>query len=177
MKFSLQPKHYWIAGLIGAISITGAYMYIQVKKVLSYTLNFAGIRDVKIIDGQAKFNIIYDYENKANIDVILAEQEYDVFINDIYYTTLKNYASQNLLGGKKSVIAVAVNLDIKDISKTLKTNYLTLMALPQNVKILIKMKFKVKYGILKIPIKYDYTMTLKEIISWYLPQKSTNVTV
>jgi hypothetical protein len=39
---------------------------------------------------------------------------------------------------------------------------------------LIKMKFKVKYGILKIPIKYEYPLTLKEIISWYLPNQSSN---
>jgi LEA14-like dessication related protein len=174
MKFNLQAKHYWIAGLIGAVSLTGAYMYLQVRKILNYTLNFVSIKDLKYTNNVAKFNLIYNYENKANIDVVLAEQEYDVYINDVYYTTLRNYAPQKLFGGQKNIIAVAVVLDVKDIASKLKTNYLTLIALPQNVKILIKMKFKVKYGILKIPIKYEYPLTLKEIISWYLPNQSSN---
>ena len=174
MKFNIQNKHYWIAGLIGAISLTGAYMYLQVRKVLDYTLNYIGIKDLKYANNVASFNLIYQYENKANIDVVLAEQEYDIYINGVFYTTLRNYAPQKLFGGQKNIIAVAVVLNIKDIANKLKVNYLTLIALPQNVKIDIKMKFKVKYGIIKVPIKYDYPLTLKEIISWYLPNQQQN---
>ena len=175
MKFNLKPKHYWIAGLIGAISLTGAYMYIQVRKVLNYTLRYIGMRDVKISTSGVSVNFLYEYENKANIDVTLAEQEYEIYINGVYYTTLKNKAPQTLYGGKKSMIAVNMTLNYKEIGSKLKTNYLSLVASPQNIKILTKMKWKVKYGILKLPITYDYEVTLKEIISWYLPQNNQNV--
>ena len=172
MKFTLKPRHYWIAGLIGAISLTGAYMYIQVKKILSYTLNWVGVRDVKITTTDISMNFIYEYENKANIDVTLFEQEYEVFINGIYYTTLTNKAPQTLFGGKKSYIAVNLLLNYKEVAAKLKVNYLTLLTFPQNIKLLTKMKWKVKYGIIKIPITYPYEVTLKEVIGWYIPQKT-----
>jgi len=167
----LQPRHYWIAGLIGAVSLTGAYMYLQFKKVMSYTLNFVGIRDVKMTPQDISMNFVYEYENKSNIDVTLSEQQYEIYINGVYYTSLLNKAEVVLYGGRKNLIAVNLTLVYKDVASKLQTNYLSLVALPQNVKILVKMKWKVRYGILKVPISYPYEVTLKEIINWVVPTK------
>lgn len=164
-------RKYWIAGLIGAVTITGAYMYLQVKKVLEYSLKFVATRNLTIKTNGVSADFVYEYINKANIDVTLAKQEYDVFINGVFYTTLKNDVPNVLKGGQPSLVAFRMTLDYKEIGEKLKTNYLSLVALPQNVKILIKMKWKVRYGIIRVPISYDWELTLKEILNWYLPKK------
>ena len=164
-------RKYWIAGLIGAVTITGAYMYLQVKKVLDYTLKFLYARNVTIKTTGVSADFIYEYVNKANIDITIARQEYEIYINGTYYTTLKNEVPQVLKGGNPSLVSFRLNLDYKDVGEKLKTNYLSLVALPQNVKILVKMKWRVKYGIIPVPISYDWELTLKDILSWYLPKK------
>ena len=168
---NLNKKYYWIAGLIGAVSLTGGYMYLQVKKILDYTLDFIGVSNVKATTQDISMTFKYEYQNKANIDITIAEQEYLVYINDVYYATLKNTVPNVLYGGKKSEINVDLKLNYKEIANILKVNYLSLVALPQNVKIKTVMKWKVKYGFLKIPITYPYEVTLKEVIGWYIPKK------
>jgi len=164
-------RKYLIAGLIGAFTLTGAYMYLQVKKILNYTLNFIGARNVTISATGVTADFVYEYQNKADIDVTLATQEYEVWINGVFYTTLRNDNPTLLKGGQKSSIVVKMDLDYKELAKTLKTNYLTLIAHPQNIKIVTKMKWKAKYGIFKIPVSYDWEVTLKQIMGWYLPNK------
>ena len=168
---NLNKKYYWIAGLIGAVSLTGGYMYLQVKKILDYTLGFVGVSNVKATTQDISMTFKYEYQNKANIDITIVEQEYLIYINEVYIATLKNVVPNVLYGGKKSEINVDLKLNYKEVANILKVNYLSLVALPQNVKIKTVMKWKVKYGLLKIPITYPYEVTLKEVLSWYIPKK------
>ena len=161
-------KRVWIAGLIGLVSLTGAYMYFQVNKILSYTLNFKGVKNVKVQKDGVSFTMWYEYQNKANINITLAEQKYDVYINNQYLTTLTNFVPNTLIGGQISPIEVNVNLTLADFKK-LNLNYAQLILAPKSVEIKTDMKWKVKYGILKIPVSYPYIVSLKEVISWYVP--------
>ena len=161
-------KRFWIAGLIGLVSVTGAYMYYQVNKILDYTLNYKGIKNVKITKDQISFTMWYEYQNKANITITLAESKYDVYVENQYVTTLTNFAPTTLQGGQVSVIEVNVVLTKADLTK-LKLNYAQLLIAPKSVEIKTIMKWKVKYGILKIPVSYPYIVSLKEVISWYVP--------
>lgn len=161
---------YIIAGAIGVVSIAGALAYLQAKKIMNYTLKFMGIRMVTFQNGMLKFNIYYDYTNKADIDVTLLEQEYDIYINDVFITTLKNYAPNTLKASQTSEIGIGVELNLKDLSKKIGKNYAQMVALPSQVKILTVMKWKVKVlGFIRIPVKYPYEVTLKEVLSWYAP--------
>ena len=161
-------KRLWIAGLIGLVSVTGAYMYYQVNKILSYTLNFKGVKNVKVQKDGVSFTMWYEYQNKANINVTLAEQKYDVYINNQYLTTLTNFVPNTLVGGQVSNIEVNVNLTLADFKK-LNLNYAQLILAPKSVEIKTDMKWKVKYGIFKFPVSYPYIVSLKEVISWYVP--------
>ena len=161
-------KRFWIAGLIGLVSVTGAYMYYQVNKILDYTLNYKGIKNVKITKDQISFTMWYEYQNKANITITLAESKYDVYVENQYVTTLTNFAPTTLQGGQVSVIEVNVVLTKADLTK-LKLNYAQLLIAPKSVEIKTIMKWKVKYGIFKFPVTYPYIVSLKEVISWYVP--------
>jgi LEA14-like dessication related protein len=161
-------KRLWIAGLIGLVSVTGAYMYYQVNKILAYTLDFKGVKNVKFDNKAVSFTIWYEYKNKANINVTLAEQEYEVYINNQYLTTLTNFVPNTLVGSEPSIIDVNVKLTLQDF-KRLNLNYAQVLLAPKSIEIKTIMKWKVKYGILKFPVKYPYILNLKEILGWYIP--------
>ena len=162
-------KKYWIAGLIGLVSVTGAYLYFQINKILDYTLNFKGIRNVKFDkNANISFTIQYEYQNKANIDVTLDSQEYEVYINNQYLTTLKNVIPNTLSGSKPSLIEVNLNIT-KDDFKKIKLNWVQLLLQPEKIEIKTIMKWKVRYGLLRFPFQYPYIVSLKEVISWYVP--------
>ena len=161
-------KRLWIAGLIGLVSVTGAYMYYQVNKILDYTLNFKGVKNVKVQKDGVSFTMWYEYSNKANITISLSEQKYDVYINNQFLTTLTNFVPNTLVGGQVSNIEVNVVLTLADFKK-LNLNYAQLILAPKSVEIKTDMKWKVKYGIFKFPVSYPYIVSLKEVISWYVP--------
>lgn len=161
-------KRLWITGLIALVSITGAYMYNQVSKVLSYTLNFVGLREVKFDKSGVSFKILYEYTNKANISVTISQQEYEVYINGQYLTTLSNFAPNILEGGKVSTIEINVSLTPEDFKKV-KLNWVQVLLEPKSVEIKTIMKWKIKYGIVKFPVTYPYILNLKQIIGWYVP--------
>jgi hypothetical protein len=161
-------KRVWITGLIALVSITGAYMYSQVMKILDYTLDFKGMRDVKFDKNGISFKIWYEYKNKANITITLATQEYDVYINNKYLTTLKSNIPNVLDGSIASNILIDVNLTPADFKK-LDMNIAQVLVAPKSIEIKTIMKWKVKYGILKFPVTYPYIVNLKEVIGWYVP--------
>jgi len=161
-------KRLWITGLIALVSITGAYMYNQVSKVLSYTLNFVGLREVKLDKSGVSFKMLYEYSNKANISVTIAQQEYEVYINGQYLTTLSNFAPNVLEGGSKSTIEINVSLTPEDFKKV-KLNWVQVLLEPKSIEIKTIMKWKIKYGIVKFPVTYPYILNLKQIIGWYVP--------
>jgi hypothetical protein len=161
-------KRVWITGLIALVSITGAYMYSQVMKILDYTLDFKGMRDVKFDNKGVSFKIWYEYTNKANITITLATQEYDVYINNKFLTTLKSNIPNVLDGSKVSNILIDVNLTPEDFKKV-DLNLAQVLVAPKSVEIKTIMKWKVKYGILKFPVSYPYIVNLKEVIGWYVP--------
>jgi LEA14-like dessication related protein len=168
MLRSKIEKRFWITGLIALVSITGAYMYNQVSKVLSYTLNFVGLREVKFDKSGVSFKMLYEYSNKANISVTIAQQEYEVYINGQYLTTLSNFAPNVLEGGSKSTIEINVSLTPEDFKKV-KLNWVQVLLEPKSIEIKTIMKWKIKYGIVKFPVTYPYILNLKQIIGWYVP--------
>lgn len=168
MLRSKIEKRLWITGLIALVSITGAYMYNQVSKVLSYTLNFVGLREVKFDKSGVSFKMLYEYSNKANISVTIAQQEYEVYINGQYLTTLSNFAPNVLEGGSKSTIEINVSLTPEDFKKV-KLNWVQVLLEPKSIEIKTIMKWKIKYGIVKFPVTYPYILNLKQIIGWYVP--------
>ena len=162
-------KKFWIAGLIGLVSVTGAYLYFQVQKILDYTLTFKGIRNVKFDkNANISFTIQYEYKNKANIDLTLDNQQYEVYINNQHLTTLTNFIPNKLSGSKTSLIEVNLNIT-KDDFKKINLNWLQLILQHEKIEIKTIMKWKIKYGLLRFPFQYPYTVSLKEVISWYVP--------
>lgn len=161
----------WLIGgaVVAGLAVTGVWLSSQIKKIMNYTLAMSKIKvntvSVKILD----FNVYFDYTNNSDIDVKLAEQEYDIYINSQYITTLTNYSENILKANAVSQIGFNVRLDLPALDKKLKTNYVKMLLDPKAVEIKIDMKWKVRLWFIKIPIKYPWVTNLKEILGWYLP--------
>lgn len=166
----LQKKHYIGMG-IALVSISGALAYMQFKKIMNYSLVYKGVRNVTFNKDKLSLTILYDYTNKANIDVTLEAQEYDVYIDNVFMTKMFNYAPNVLKASQTSEIAINVDLNLKELSTKLgKDIYARMLLDPKNVMIKFDMKWKVKLlGLIKLPVSYPYVVSLKEILSWYIP--------
>lgn len=158
----------WSASTL-VLTTAGFWIYRQVKKMMDYTLTFSKINVNKVSTTTLDFNTFFKYKNNSDIDIKLAQQEYDVFINGTYITTLKNYAENILKANSTSEIGFNTSIYLPDLDKKLKTNYVKLLIAPAQVKIDVVMKWKVRFGILRLPISYTWSTTLKEILGWYLP--------
>ena len=86
-------------------------------------------------------------------------------------TKMFNYAPNVLKASQTSEIAINVDLNLKELSTKLgKDIYARMLLDPKNVMIKFDMKWKVKLlGLIKLPVSYPYVVSLKEILSWYIP--------
>lgn len=164
----IQKKYIW-ATAIALVSGTAALGYLQFKKIMNYTLTMVGIRNPKLSATGLDFDILYEYQNKADIDVTLREQEYEVYVDNIYMTTLSNYAPNVLKASQASPITIGVRLNFSDFKGKFSRGLIAKMiADPASVEIKTIMKWKVTVlGILRFPARYTYKLTLKEIIDYY----------
>jgi LEA14-like dessication related protein len=161
----------WALWSVIGVAVAGTAIYVtkQVKKMMDYTLIFKSVKVNKFSLEILDFNAYFDYKNNSDIDIRLAEQEYDIYVNNVFITTLKNYKENVLKANSVSELGFNVNLNLPELDKKLKVNYFKMIAEPKSVLIRIEMKWKVRFGLFKIPIKYSWNTNLKEILGWYLP--------
>jgi LEA14-like dessication related protein len=156
-------------GVIALLGVGGVWLAKQIKKIQDYTLTFKKIK----VNGFSKefldFNVFYDYKNNSDIDINLSEQEYDVYVNGTFITTLKNYAENTLKAKSTSSLGFNVRINLPELDKKLRVSYFDMIAQPKEVKITTVMRWKVRLGFIKVPVKYTWETNLKEILGWYIP--------
>lgn len=155
--------------VIAVLGVTGIWLAKQIKKIQDYTLEFKKIKVNSFSKEFLDFNVYYDYKNNSDIDINLSEQEYDVYVNGTFITTLTNYAENVLKAKSVSPLGFNVRLNLPDLDKKLRVNYFKMIAQPKEVKLDVVMRWKVRLGFIKIPVKYTWKTDLKEILGWYLP--------
>lgn len=166
----VKINKWFFGGIIAAaVGATAIYVAKQVSKIMNYTLKFRTIKMNKVSADTLDFNVFYDYKNNSDIDIKVVSQEYDVYINNVYIQTMRNYAETILKGNEISEIGFNVNLNLPELDKKLRLNYFNMIADPKKVRVRIEMKWKIKFGLFRIPINYTWNTNMKEILGWYLP--------
>jgi LEA14-like dessication related protein len=156
-------------GVIALLGVTAVWVNKQVKKMNDFVLTFKKISVNKFNLQELDFNVFYEYKNNADIDINLSSQEYDIYVNGTFITTMTNYAENSLKANSTSSLGFNCKLNLPDLDKKLRLNYFKMVAQPKEVKISVVMKWKVRLGFIKIPISYTWDTDLKEILGWYLP--------
>jgi len=156
-----KQKTYLIAAILGTISIFAAGAYLQIKKMTNNVIGFNKVQIKKISLNLIDFDLFLNYTNNSDIKFTLRKQTYDLFINNIYITTISNSVDNVINKNSVSVIGVNVAFNPKDVYKKLDLNLLS-----DTSKIMIKldMKIKVKVGFISVTIPYIYEDTLKNMM-------------
>lgn len=166
---AITKKQLIWGGVIGVLGVTAIWLTKQIKKIQDYTLTFKKIKVNKFSKDTLDFNVYYDYTNNSDIDINLSQQEYDVYVNGVFITTLTNYAENVLKAKSTSQLGFNVLLNLPELDKKLRVSYFSMVAQPKEVKIDVVMRWKVRLGFIKIPVKYTWKTDLKEILGWYIP--------
>jgi len=161
----IQKKHI-IAGAIGLVTITGAVLYLQYKKLMDYVISFKSVKVKAISAKEINFDLFLNFENKSNLKFTIEKQKYDIFINNIFLQTLQNDAPNTIMPNSTSVIGMNIKFDPNVALQRLKLTAATLLGGTDKIMVKIVTKMTVKYGIIKFTIpSYTYEDTLKNLMA------------
>jgi LEA14-like dessication related protein len=150
------------AGVLGL----SALAYYQYKKLMDFKLGFKSARVNKIGASGINLDLFFNFTNKSSIAVEVISQSYDVYINDIFVTTLSNGLSTTIKPKATTIVGVNVSLtgqQIKELGSRLKGGVLALLDY-KNVKVKIVERIKMKVaGFIPYTLNYTYNTTIGEM--------------
>ena len=161
----MLKKKYVIAGLIGLVTITGATLYLQYQKLMNYTIGLKRVKINKVSLAGINLDLFLNFTNKSNLKFTIERQKYDVYVNNVYLTTLQNDKPNEILPNSVSVIGMNIDIDRKIIASRLKDALLT-FANTDKTMIKLVTTMKVKYGFVKVSFPpFTYENTLKNMMA------------
>ena len=156
-----------IIGLIvAAILVVVAYLYMQYRRLLDATWTFAGTKLKSFAFDKLSAEINFDIDNRGDLEVVVSEQEYDVFLNNSFISHVSNKEDVTIAAQSVSRMPLAVEIKTQDFIKALGSNWKAiLLGDKSNVIIKIKGFFTLKVGLLAVKkLPFEMSLTLKEII-------------
>lgn len=161
----IQKKHI-VAGSIALVTLTGAFIYMQYKKLMEYTLGFKGMKVKKVSLNEVVLDVFLMFNNPSKLKFDITEQEYKVFINNQFVSDAVNYSTNAIEPKSSSVLGVNIKFNPSTVLKVLKMNWADILLSPEQSKIKIEMNFKVKLYLIPITIPYVYEFTFKELVQY-----------
>ena len=159
----LQKKHL-VAGAIGLVTITGAIAYLQLKKALDYAISFKNIKFKKINNKEIDFDLFLTYTNKASLQFDIVSQKYDIYLNNIFVTTLTNNSSTHIPAKETTILGLNVLFNPTDALKKINKSFASVVSSPDNIMIKMDCYLKLKIWMLPLTIHYVYEDTLKNMM-------------
>ncbi|MEM2138567.1 MAG: hypothetical protein QXM96_00220 [Candidatus Woesearchaeota archaeon] len=145
-------------------STTGAFLYYQYCKLMDYVLNFSRIKINKITKDFIDFDLFLFITNKSNIKYSIVEQEYELFLNNVYLTKMVNYSENVIYPNSKSEIGINIKLNFKDFLEKGKMSLSDILT-NKNASLLIKMNLIIKVYFIKFKLPYEYNIDLLTLLN------------
>jgi len=160
-------KYLLLAGVVGVTGTTLIWVRKQYQKLLKNVTAFKSFTVGKITLNEFNFEVVYDYTNYMDVDIVLASQRYDIYLDDQYITTLTNNKLTTLKANETTQIPLSLKINPKELSQRLGGTVLTALLQPLKANMRIDMNFKVKLFIFKIPVPYSYSfpVTIPALLS------------
>jgi LEA14-like dessication related protein len=162
-------KYALLVGVVGVTGTTIIWIRKQYQKLLKNVTTFKSFKVGKITLNEFDFEVVYDYTNNMDVDIVLASQKYDIFLDGNYITTLTNDKTTTLKANATTPIPLTLKLNPKELSQRLSSTFLMALMQPLKANMRIDMSFKVKLFIFKIPVPYSYSFPVT--IPALLPMK------
>lgn len=160
----LQKKHL-ITAAIGLITISGAIAYYQYKKIIDYIIGFHNVKINKISATDVNFDLFLNFTNKATVGYEIESQKHDVYINNVFVTSLINNAPTHIAPASVSILGLNIQFNPQDALKKINKTFVAVVSNPNAIMIKIDTKMKVKIGFIRVSIPYVYEDTLKNMMA------------
>jgi LEA14-like dessication related protein len=169
MALSKTAKYGIWAGVVALIGFSAIKIKKLVTQLQDFELIFKKVKVNKFNTKTLDFNVFYDYVNKSALTIKLSSQEYDIYVNGVFVTTMKNYAENVLKANETSPLGFNVSINLPELDQKIRASYYNMILDPKSVKLTFDMKFKARFGFINIPYRYKWDTNLKQILGWYLP--------
>ena len=148
--------------ILGGLTLTATLLFLKLKKLIEYNLKVSRLEIEKVSLNDFRLKIFMRFTNPADLTIVLARQEYEVFLNGIYITKLKSNVEQVVK--PKSVSELNVNLNLDPVLVFQKLAHmqkpLSLITNLKSQKLKLVTKLSVKVGFFTIPISIPYESTI-----------------
>lgn len=160
-----EVKKWLVVGGLGIISVALALGYLQYRKLMNYTIKLGGAKFKNISAKVFNFDLFIKFTNNSGINFVISEQEYKVYLNDKFVTTISNTEDVIVLPNTTNIIPVNVTFNPAEVLGLINSNLTNILLKPETIKIMVDCKLKVKlYGFTK-SIPFVYEATLKELMA------------
>lgn len=157
-------------GVIGGVVLVGFLVYRNIVKALDFAIKPRSIKVLQKNAGGIKLMVGLGFVNKSKMRFVVTNQEYDVFLNGIFITRLKNDKPQTLEPNSTSPLDLQLDINFRDLGNRLNVatgvsfmDKLQTLANLRGQKLRLDSKLSLKYGILpSIPINISDEATFAE---------------
>jgi LEA14-like dessication related protein len=159
-------KYGLMIAFAGVTVTTALWLKKQYAKLMKNTYDLKSFIIKKASLKEVTFGVVYAYVNNTDIDINLQAQEYKIYVDDRYITTIKSDIPVVLKANATSDIPLDITIDPKDMYYKFQNNLVKALTQKQKLKIRMDSKFKVKLGIftVTVPYPYEWTQTMPAIL-------------
>ena len=158
----IAKTKYWIlAAVIGVTGATAIWARGQYKKLMKNITAFKSMKLNILTLDRVKMDIVVDYTNKMDVDVVLTDQKYDIYLDGYYATTLTNPNELVLKANATTPIPLDLDFNPAQVFKQLNIGPARLLVEYKKIRVKLVMRLKVKLLFFSIPITYSYEDSLK----------------
>lgn len=158
----IEKKHI-IVGLVGIVTTIGAIALWQYYKLMDYVVSVKKFQIKSITSSAVSFNLYLNFTNKSLLKYEILFQEYKLYVNDNFILQAGNSAMNVINATSTSEISVNVAFNPTDVGKILKTNWIVMATNPNDIRIRIDMKLKVRIKGFTFSIPASIPFTFKEL--------------
>ncbi len=156
-----------IALIIAALMVIGSYLYMQYRKLIDADWTLAGKRLKKFGLDRVIVEVLYDIDNKGDLEITVSEQSYDVFLNGRFISKVQNTDDVRIKARSISRMPLTVEVKTADFMRVLGSNWQALL-LGDKSKIIFTLAghFTMKMGALAFrQYPFNMTFTLAEAMN------------
>lgn len=164
-------KKYIVAGAIGVVTLTGAALYLQYRRLMDYSASVKNIKVNSFQQNNVDIDLILSLLYKANISFEILEQTYVVYINNKPVTTVTGKKQIKISKGEND-IPVNIKFDPEASLKSLggTSGILGMLTNINKIRLKVEIRLKVRlFGLIPVSIPYTMEKTVQELM-----QKKTN---
>ena len=166
---ALTKKRIIIGTIVGGLTASIVYLVWKIKNLLKFDISFSKLKFRETSPKNISFDLGVNFKNTSDIEIILKKQQYDIYLNDVFITTIFANNEQVILPNNTSLINLKVNLNTVDILDKIKSlgdgSLSSLLKLLANIKkqnLKIVFNFGVKLGLLTFPLKFTESAKIEE---------------